>query len=85
MNLLIWASLSFFLERQKFCAEKDFEKYWTSVLDKKRTISGKLVRSETCLSVIDYAAGLFTFHCAYRQYTLLSLMTNLRVHTPGYY
>jgi hypothetical protein len=61
MSLLAWGSLSFLFQLQKVCAEKDFEKYWTSVLDKKRAVLGKLLRSETCLSVIDYAAGFVCF------------------------
>jgi hypothetical protein len=61
MSLLVWGSLSFFFQRQRVCAEKDFEKYWISVLDRKKTIAGKLLRSKTCLSVIDYAAGFVCF------------------------
>jgi hypothetical protein len=62
MSLLVWGFLKFFFsQHQNVCAEKEFEKYWTSVLDKEREISGKLLRSKTCLSVIDYAAGFVCF------------------------
>jgi hypothetical protein len=60
MLLLMWGIAQLF-QRQKACVVRDFEKYWDFNTRQEERKFTEILRSETCLSAIDHAAGCACF------------------------